>query len=56
MSSAVQASESSALTQIEKDANLTGRAMDKKINFIFKTLKKMIIEEDKSKRKIGFEE
>ena len=29
---------------------------DKKINFIFKTLKKMIIEEDKSKRKIGFEE
>lgn len=29
---------------------------DKKINLIFKTLKKMIIEEDKSKRKIGFEE
>jgi hypothetical protein len=29
---------------------------DKKINFIFKTLKKMIIEEDKSKRKIGFKE
>ena len=29
---------------------------DKKINLIFKTLKKMIIEEDKSKRKIGFKE
>jgi hypothetical protein len=29
---------------------------DKRINLIFKTLKKMILEEDKSKRKIGFEE